>query len=103
MDYVKNQKKQPRLWHLQGDPKLHVDKEMEGFIRIAEEYKEKPEDIKGVYERVKAVLKDFQGKTIKQFLTKGQVLTDVEAAVEARDFYAKLFKASPGQEAPEPD
>ena len=30
-------------------------------------------------------------------------MTDAEAAAEANDFYRKLFKPSPGEEAPEPD
>ena len=60
---------------------------MEGFFKITQDFKDKVEDIKGIYERVKAILTTSEGKTIKQFFFNGKLLTDAEIAAEAQDFY----------------
>ena len=43
--YVISQRKSTKIWRLRVDPKLHVEKELGGFVEIVKHFKGKFEDI----------------------------------------------------------
>lgn len=43
--YIQNQRKQIKIWRLRVDPKLHVQKELKGFVEIVDDFKGKFGDI----------------------------------------------------------